>query len=127
MWTAKDYQFMSRAIQLAKHGQYTCDPNPIVGCVITKKDCVIAEGWHELSGNSHAEINALNTCDDSEGSTMYVTLEPCTYQGKTPPCVDALVDAKVKTVIISMVDPNPKVSGLGISRLKVYWIQKQKN
>ena len=55
MWTAKDYQFMSRAIQLAKHGQYTCDPNPIVGCVITKKDCVIAEGWHELSGNSHAE------------------------------------------------------------------------
>ena len=118
MWTAKDYQFMSRAIQLAKHGQYTCDPNPIVGCVITKKDCVIAEGWHELSGNSHAEINALNTCDDSEGSTMYVTLEPRTYQGKTPPCVDALVDAKVKTVIISMVDPNPKVSGLGISRLK---------
>ena len=118
MWTVKDYQFMSRAIQLAKRGQYTCDPNPIVGCVITKNDCVVAEGWHELSGNSHAEINALNTCEDSEGSTMYVTLEPCTYQGKTPPCVDALVDAKVKTVIISMVDPNPKVSGLGISRLK---------
>ena len=63
MWTAKDYQFMSRAIQLAKHGQYTCDPNPIVGCVITKKDCVIAEGWHELSGNSHAEINALLKMD----------------------------------------------------------------
>ena len=123
MWTAKDYQFMSRAIQIAKNGQYTCDPNPIVGCVITKNDSLISEGWHEMSGRPHAEINALNACENSIGSTMYVTLEPCSYHGRTPPCIDALVDAKLKKVIISMVDPNPKVSGRGISQLKELGIE----
>ena len=118
MWTAKDYQFMSQAIQLAKRGRYTCDPNPIVGCVITKNDSLISEGWHAMSGRPHAEINALNACENSVDSTMYVTLEPCSYHGKTPPCIDALVNAKLKKVIISMVDPNPKVSGSGIRELK---------
>ena len=118
MWTAKDYQFMSQAIQLAKNGQYTCDPNPIVGCVIIKDDIVVSEGWHAMSGKPHAEINALNACEISDGCTMYVTLEPCSHRGRTPPCLNALVDAKLKKVIISMVDPNPKVSGDGIRKLK---------
>ena len=118
MWTAKDYQFMSQAIQLAKHGQYTCDPNPIVGCVIIKNDSVVSEGWHAMSGQPHAEINALNACENSDDSTMYITLEPCSHHGRTPPCIDSLVDAKLKKVIISMVDPNPKVSGNGIRELK---------
>ena len=118
MWTAKDYQFMSQAIQLAKYGQYTCDPNPIVGCVIIQNDSVVSEGWHAMFGEAHAEINALNACEDSTDSTVYVTLEPCSYHGRTPPCIDALVDAKPKKIIISMVDPNPKVSGNGIRELK---------
>jgi len=123
MWTAKDYQFMSRAIQLAKHGQYTCDPNPIVGCVITKNDILISEGWHAVTGKPHAEINALNACENSIGSTMYVTLEPCSHHGRTPPCIGALVDAKLKKVIISMADPNPKVSGRGIRQLEELGIE----
>ena len=118
MWTAKDYQFMSRAIRLARYGQYTCDPNPIVGCVITRNDNVVSEGWHAIPGKPHAEINALNACKSSEGSTMYVTLEPCSHHGRTPPCIRALIDAKLKKIVISMVDPNPKVSGRGIRQLK---------
>jgi len=118
MWTVKDYQFMLHAIRLAKYGKYTCNPNPLVGCVITRNDSVIAEGWHKTAGEPHAEINALNACDSAINATMYVTLEPCSYQGKTPPCIDALINAKIKKVFISMVDPNPKVSGLGIEQLK---------
>ena len=109
MWTVKDYQFMSHAIRLAKYGKYTCNPNPLVGCVITRNDSVIAEGWHKMTGEPHAEINALNACDNATDATMYVTLEPCSYRGRTPPCIDALTYANIKKVYISMVDQNPKV------------------
>lgn len=109
---------MSRAIQLAKRGRYTCDPNPRVACVITKGNQIIAEGWHAVSGEAHAEINALNQCDDASDSTVYVTLEPCSHHGRTPPCVDALIKANVKEVIVAMPDPNPLVSGSGIKQLE---------
>ncbi|MGB1799281.1 MAG: bifunctional diaminohydroxyphosphoribosylaminopyrimidine deaminase/5-amino-6-(5-phosphoribosylamino)uracil reductase RibD [Gammaproteobacteria bacterium] len=121
-WQAHDYQFMSRAIHLAKHGHYTCDPNPRVGCVIVKDDNIIAEGWHAVSGEEHAEVNALNQCNnqcnDASSATVYVTLEPCSHHGRTPPCVDALIKANVKQVIIAMSDPNPLVSGTGIKKLE---------
>ncbi len=109
---------MSHAIQLAKRGRYTCDPNPRVGCVITKDGQVIAEGWHAVAGEAHAEINALNNCSDASGCTVYITLEPCSHYGRTPPCVEALINARVNTVIIAMLDPNPMVSGSGIKQLK---------
>lgn len=109
---------MSRAIYLAKHGHYTCDPNPRVGCVIVKDDNIIAEGWHAVSGEAHAEVNALNQCNNASATTAYVTLEPCSHHGRTPPCVDALIKANVKQVIIAMSDPNPLVSGTGIKKLQ---------
>jgi diaminohydroxyphosphoribosylaminopyrimidine deaminase / 5-amino-6-(5-phosphoribosylamino)uracil reductase len=109
---------MSRAIQLAKRGRYTCDPNPRVGCVVTKNNQIISEGWHAVSGEAHAEINALNQCDGVSGSTVYVTLEPCSHHGRTPPCVDALIKANVREVFVAMLDPNPLVSGKGIKKLE---------
>lgn len=118
MWTAQDYQFMSRAIQLAKRGRYTCEPNPRVGCVISKNEQPIAEGWHSVTGEAHAEINALSQCADASDSTAYITLEPCSHHGRTPPCIEALIKANVKEVIIAMLDPNPLVSGSGIKQLE---------
>lgn len=117
-WTAEDFQFMSRAIQLAKRGRYTCDPNPRVGCVVSRDNQVISEGWHAVAGEAHAEINALNNSSDVAGSTVYLTLEPCSHHGRTPPCVEALINAKVTDVIIAMVDPNPLVAGSGIKKLE---------
>jgi diaminohydroxyphosphoribosylaminopyrimidine deaminase / 5-amino-6-(5-phosphoribosylamino)uracil reductase len=109
---------MSRAICVAKRGRYTCDPNPRVGCVLTRENRVIAEGWHAITGAAHAEINALNECKDATGATVYLTLEPCSHQGRTPPCVEALINAKVNDVVIAMIDPNPAVAGSGIKRLE---------
>lgn len=109
---------MSRAIQLAKRGRYTCDPNPRVGCVITRNNQVIAEGWHVRSGEAHAEINALNQINDATNSIVYLSLEPCSHHGRTPPCVEALINANVKEVIIAMLDPNPLVSGSGVKQLE---------
>ncbi len=109
---------MSRAIQLAKRGRYTCEPNPRVGCVISNDTQLIAEGWHAVAGEVHAEIDALNQCDDASGSTVYITLEPCSHHGRTPPCVEALIEAKVKEVVIAMLDPNPLVTGSGLKQLK---------
>lgn len=109
---------MSRAIQLAKRGRYTCDPNPRVGCVVSRDNQIISEGWHALAGEAHAEINALNDCNDASGSTVYLTLEPCSHHGRTPPCVEALINMKVADVIIAMVDPNPLVAGSGIEKLE---------
>ena len=126
MWKEEDYQFMSRAIQLAKNGKFTCRPNPLVGCVITKDGKLVAEGWHAATGKPHAEINALNVCDNSSNSTMYITLEPCSYHGRTPPCTQALINAKVKQVIVSMCDPNPKVSGSGIKEIEKSGIKVKK-
>ncbi len=114
--------FMQRAIELAQHGRQTTTPNPNVGCVIVKNEKIIGEGFHERAGQPHAEINALhnaqkNGCDVT-GATAYVTLEPCSHFGKTPPCADALIDAGISEVIIGSDDPNPHVAGRGIQKLR---------
>jgi len=113
-----DRRYLARAIELAGNGLYTTDPNPRVGCVIVKDNKVIAEGWHERAGGPHAEVMALQNADQSvQGADVYVSLEPCSHHGRTPPCSDALVDAKVSRVIIAGLDPNPKVSGQGVEKL----------
>lgn len=120
IWNKNDYKFMSLAIELAKRGKYTCSPNPCVGCVITRDNQVLGQGWHAIAGHEHAEIMAIKSADSSVvGATFYITLEPCSYYGKTPPCVDSLIEKGVKEVIISMRDPNPKVSGKSVSKLKL--------
>lgn len=121
-----DVQYMKLAIDLAKTGMYTARPNPSVGCVLVKnidgEDKKIGQGYHFKAGEPHAEINAMqdakNNGYDIAGSTAYVTLEPCSHTGKTPPCANALVDANVAKVVVAMIDPNPKVAGKGISILK---------
>ena len=114
-----DFEMMAQALRLAARGQKTCMPNPAVGCVVVKNGRVLGEGWHELAGEDHAEINALKSIGKlSHGATAYVTLEPCSYHGRTPPCVDALVVAGIARVVYGMTDPNPKVSGSGLSKLK---------
>ncbi len=118
-FSADDHKFMSRALHLAKKGTYTTSPNPNVGCVLVKDGDVIGEGWHEKAGQAHAEINALNQAGNkAEGATAYVTLEPCCHHGKTPPCTDALIKAKVKHVIAAMSDPHSKVAGNGLKQLE---------
>ena len=112
-------QFMARALQLAERGLYTTDPNPRVGCVIVKNDEIIGEGWHQRAGEGHAEVNALNDAgNNAKDADCYVTLEPCSHTGRTPPCADALIKAGVKRVFIAMQDPNPRVVGQGISKLE---------
>ena len=116
---AKDYEFMSRAIQLAQRGIYTTHPNPRVGCVVVKNEKVIGEGWHIVAGEAHAEINALRQSGlESKGATLYVTLEPCTHFGRTPPCVNAILDAEISRVVIAATDPNPMVDHKGITALE---------
>lgn len=118
-FTADDHEFMSRALQLAAIGIYTTAPNPNVGCVIVNAGEVVGEGWHEKAGEAHAEINALMQAGKkAEGATAYVTLEPCCHHGKTPPCSDALIKAKVKRVVAAMIDPHVKVAGQGLKQLE---------
>jgi diaminohydroxyphosphoribosylaminopyrimidine deaminase/5-amino-6-(5-phosphoribosylamino)uracil reductase len=110
---------MQRAIYLAKRGHYTTSPNPRVGCVIVLNGEVVGEGFHEISGQGHAEVHALKQAGaKAKGATAYVTLEPCSHFGLTPPCAEALIKAQVGHVIAAMVDPNPQVSGRGLERLK---------
>lgn len=110
---------MARALQLAEHGLFTTDPNPRVGCVIVKDGQIIGEGWHQRAGESHAEVNALHSAGDNAlGADCYVTLEPCSHYGHTPPCADGLIQAKVSRVFVAMTDPNPIVSGAGIQKLR---------
>lgn len=109
---------MAQAIRLAKKGNYTTEPNPNVGCVLVRDDRIIGEGWHAWAGQGHAEVEALKDADNAKGATAYVTLEPCSHYGKTPPCCDALIDAGVRRVVVAMLDPNPLVSGKGMQRLK---------
>jgi diaminohydroxyphosphoribosylaminopyrimidine deaminase/5-amino-6-(5-phosphoribosylamino)uracil reductase len=112
-------EYMQQAIRLAKKGLYTTDPNPSVGCVLVKDKEVVGEGWHQRAGEAHAEINALAQAGDkAKGATAYVTLEPCSHTGKTPPCADALINAGVKKVIAAMKDPNPLVAGDGLKKLQ---------
>lgn len=111
--------YMARALQLAAKGLYTTQPNPRVGCVLVKNKHIIAEGWHRKTGEAHAEIHALSQAGSkAKGATAYITLEPCSHHGRTPPCADALVEAGVSRVVIAMEDPNPQVSGQGVARLR---------
>jgi diaminohydroxyphosphoribosylaminopyrimidine deaminase / 5-amino-6-(5-phosphoribosylamino)uracil reductase len=124
MFDALDHQFMSRALQLASRGLYTTQPNPRVGCVLARNKRVLAEGWHQYAGGPHAETAALEKVGvDAEGSTAYVTLEPCAHQGKTPPCTEALIAHRLARVVVAMQDPNPLVNGSGIQRLRDAGIQ----
>lgn len=110
---------MSSAIQLAARGLYSTDPNPRVGCVIAKGNELIAQGWHVRAGEAHAEVNALKQAGaKAKGATAYVTLEPCSHFGRTPPCAQALIEADVAEVIVAMRDPNPQVAGKGLRLLK---------
>jgi diaminohydroxyphosphoribosylaminopyrimidine deaminase/5-amino-6-(5-phosphoribosylamino)uracil reductase len=115
---ARDAHYMARALQLARRGLNTTDPNPRVGCVIAKNGEILGEGWHERAGEPHAEVHALNAAGaKAHGATAYVTLEPCCHQGRTPPCSQALIKAGVRRVVAAMRDPNPTVSGKGIEEL----------
>jgi diaminohydroxyphosphoribosylaminopyrimidine deaminase / 5-amino-6-(5-phosphoribosylamino)uracil reductase len=119
MPTTGDNEWMARALHLAERGLYTTSPNPRVGCVLVKDGLLLAEGWHERAGEAHAEIHALRAADGSaRGATAYVTLEPCSHHGRTPPCADALITAGITRVVIAMQDPNPQVAGQGIARLR---------
>ncbi len=119
MMRETDHQFMRRALELAKLRKGITHPNPTVGCVIVKDGKIIAEGYHEKVGMPHAEAVALEKAGtQAEGSTLYVTLEPCTHYGRTPPCTDAIIRAKVKRVVIATLDPNPLVSGRGVQKLR---------
>ncbi|WP_448569765.1 bifunctional diaminohydroxyphosphoribosylaminopyrimidine deaminase/5-amino-6-(5-phosphoribosylamino)uracil reductase RibD [Thalassotalea ganghwensis] len=114
-----DYEFMARAIKLAQQGQYTTSPNPRVGCVIVKNGQIIAEGFHIKAGSGHAEVNAIANANESlAGATAYVTLEPCSHYGKTPPCAQALINSGITQVICAMIDPNPEVAGRGVKMLQ---------
>jgi diaminohydroxyphosphoribosylaminopyrimidine deaminase/5-amino-6-(5-phosphoribosylamino)uracil reductase len=115
-----DEKYMQRAIELAKLGIGSVSPNPQVGCVIVHNNKIIGEGWHQEFGGPHAEINALNSVTNKKllkESTLYVTLEPCSHFGKTPPCAQALIDHGIKKVVIGISDPNPIVSGKGMKLL----------
>jgi diaminohydroxyphosphoribosylaminopyrimidine deaminase/5-amino-6-(5-phosphoribosylamino)uracil reductase len=115
--------FMSEALRLAEKALFTTSPNPRVGCVIVQNNEIVGRGYHMKAGESHAEVMALEEAGNrSEGSDVYVTLEPCSHTGRTPPCVNALIKAKVKKVFIAMQDPNPLVSGQGIQKLKEAYI-----
>lgn len=117
--SARDAQFMAQALQLARRGLFTCDPNPRVGCVIAKDDQVVGTGWHARAGGPHAEIHALQVAGErARGATAYVTLEPCCHHGRTPPCTRALMEAGVARVVAAMVDPNPQVAGKGMETLR---------
>jgi len=112
------YEYMARAIALAKQGLYTTDPNPRVGCVIVKDGEIVGEGYHRKAGEGHAEVNALAMAgEQAKGATAYVTLEPCSHFGRTPPCSDGLINAGVRHVVCAMKDPNPQVSGRGFAKL----------
>lgn len=117
--TADDYRWMARALELAERGLFTTTPNPRVGCVIMRDGAIVGEGWHVRAGEPHAEVHALAMAgEQARGATAYVTLEPCSHHGRTPPCADALVKAGVARVVAAMEDPNPLVAGRGMARLR---------
>jgi diaminohydroxyphosphoribosylaminopyrimidine deaminase / 5-amino-6-(5-phosphoribosylamino)uracil reductase len=120
----KQQNHMARAVELAARGLYTTDPNPRVGCVIERDGRVLGEGWHVRAGEPHAEVLALRAAGPlARGATAHVTLEPCSHTGRTPPCADALIDAGVARVICATSDPNPKVAGAGIERLRAAGVE----
>lgn len=118
-FTDFDRAAMARALELAARGLETTQPNPRVGCVIARRDRIISEGWHERAGAAHAEAMALSAAGPKAAeATAYVTLEPCSHHGRTPPCVNALIEAKVSRVVFAVEDPNPKVNGQGAEALR---------
>jgi diaminohydroxyphosphoribosylaminopyrimidine deaminase/5-amino-6-(5-phosphoribosylamino)uracil reductase len=113
-----DRRHMARALELARRGEGSVEPNPMVGCVLVRDGAVVGEGWHQQFGGPHAEIEAIQTAGDlARGATAYVTLEPCAHTGKTPPCTQALMQAGVSRVVIASRDPNPRVAGGGLDQL----------
>ncbi|AGY91500.1 hypothetical protein SPICUR_02435 [Spiribacter curvatus] len=118
-FSAADHAWMARALQLAERGRWTADPNPRVGCVLVRDGVCLGEAWHVRAGEPHAEVLALRAAgDDTAGATAYVTLEPCSHYGRTPPCADALIEAGIARVVAGASDPNPRVSGCGLDRLR---------
>jgi diaminohydroxyphosphoribosylaminopyrimidine deaminase/5-amino-6-(5-phosphoribosylamino)uracil reductase len=125
-WSAADRAAMARAFELAGNGRYTTDPNPRVGCVLVRDGRVVGEGWHARAGQPHAESNALAAAgEEARGATAYVTLEPCSHHGRTPPCSQALVAAGVTRVVYALDDPDPRVAGRGAAMLHEHGIQVQ--
>lgn len=125
-FTAADHVHMAHALRLAERGLYTTSPNPRVGCVIVKDGLVVGEGWHQRAGTPHAEAHALAQAGEAaRGATAFVTLEPCSHHGRTPPCAEALVDAGIARVVAAMTDPNPLVAGGGIALLTLAGIQAE--
>lgn len=118
-FSAVDHGMMARALQLAERGLWTTSPNPRVGCVLVRDGEIVGEGWHEKAGEPHAEVHALRAAGDkARGAIAYVTLEPCSHHGRTPPCAEALIAAGVSRVVAAMTDPNPLVAGQGLALLQ---------
>ena len=110
---------MKKCLELAKKGMGYVSPNPMVGCVVVFNDDIIGEGYHKKFGGKHAEVVAIQKAGRGlAGSTAYINLEPCCIEGKTPPCTKTLIENKIKKVVISMLDPNPKIKGKGVQELK---------
>ncbi len=126
MFSSEDHVHMARALRLAEQGLFTTTPNPRVGCVIVHDGRVVGEGWHVRAGEAHAEVHALRAAGErAKGATAYVTLEPCSHHGRTPPCANALIDAGVIRVVAAMRDPNPQVAGRGLELLTLAGIKVQ--
>ena len=114
-----DLLFLRAAVDLAERGLYTCAPNPRVGCLIVGDGRTLGRGWHVRTGEAHAEVRALAKAgSDASGATAYVSLEPCSFHGRTPPCTDALVAAGIQRVVAAMTDPHPRIAGAGFERLR---------
>ena len=123
-FSAVDHGMMARALQLAELGLWTTSPNPRVGCVLVQAGEIVGEGWHEKAGEPHAEVHALRAAGDkAHRATAYVTLEPCSHTGRTPPCAEALIAAGVSRVVAAMTDPNPLVAGKGLAMLRAAGIE----
>ncbi|GMQ76293.1 MAG: bifunctional diaminohydroxyphosphoribosylaminopyrimidine deaminase/5-amino-6-(5-phosphoribosylamino)uracil reductase RibD [Gammaproteobacteria bacterium] len=119
MGPSDDSRFMSRALELARRGLYTTDPNPRVGCVLVRDGEIVGEGWHQRAGQAHAEVNAIRAAGErANGATAYVSLEPCRHRGRTGPCTEALVAAGVRRVVAAMTDPDPRTAGQGFEALR---------
>ncbi|MEO5332566.1 MAG: bifunctional diaminohydroxyphosphoribosylaminopyrimidine deaminase/5-amino-6-(5-phosphoribosylamino)uracil reductase RibD [Magnetococcus sp. YQC-5] len=119
-----DRRYMAQALRLAAQAAGRTRPNPLVGCVIVKDEVILGRGWHPCAGAPHAEVFALREAgEQARGACVYVNLEPCTYYGRTPPCADALIQAGVARVVIAMIDPNPRVAGQGVARLRAAGIE----
>ena len=123
-WSRFERLAMQRALELAAQGAATTQPNPRVGCVIARDDTIVGEGWHQRSGEPHAEVFALREAGErARGATAFVTLEPCNHHGRTPPCTEALIAAGISRVVFACGDPNPRVDGSGASRLRAAGIE----